>query len=421
MPHQEAYLYTPDKLSIAETPEIRSTPEKLSKASWALSAASHIRLEALNDAESAVESTLKREDIDAPLDATKRGLGQFVRAAEKVQRLELIKTGNLDEQLISSIDRLSHVEPTKLQELLEMAWQLRQESSVDIYDVTTTRHGGQSGRGVRHIVHQDLLEQGLESYTEKYGLTKRNRKVLDSMLTMDDDELETAWRQYQGVMAAHNRVEAKRRLVPQKLPKKRDRFPESNRKTPAESVDETELRSQLLEAERDSIVLSEADSIRHEAMRVLFTVGGLDRRSDGENEGLLKREHIGSLAESYTLDNEDKSVWATAELKAALQTDPGDERSPEEIGNDFETTSQELMYLAIGRGIYESRDVFGWRNVIKNQMFVTEMTLSARLGIYESITRRQPTRENLIKLGRMTYESFENILNIPGIEETKSE
>lgn len=420
MSYNEADLHTSGEISIAEAPEIRSTPERLSKASWALSAASHIMLEALNDAESAVESTLKREDVDAPLDATKRGLGQYIRAGEKVHRLELIKSGNLDEQLLGSIDRLLHVEPAKLQELLEMAWQIRQESSVDIYEVTTTRHGEQSDRGIRHIVHQDLLEQNLESYTEKYGLTKQSRKILDSMLTMDDDELETAWHHYQGVAEAYNRVEAKRRLVPQKLPK-RERLSEHNRKASTESVDETELRRQLLEAERDSIVLSEADSIRHEAMRTLFTVGWLNGRSDSENRTLLKREHIGSLTESYTPDNEDKSDWATAELKAVLQTDTGDKRSPEEIVDEFDTTSQELMYLAIGRGVYESRDVFGWRNAMKNQLYAREMTLSAWLGLYEAITRKQPTRENLIKLGRMTHESFERILNIPSIEEIKSE
>ncbi|HEX9679496.1 MAG TPA: hypothetical protein VGA08_02660 [Candidatus Saccharimonadales bacterium] len=310
-------------------------------------------------------------------DATKTGIEQYLKSQTDLAALESIPVTAKDESLAVRNEYLSR-SPRQLQDLIEMAWQAKQEATIEMTSVNLNQD--KNRRISRHLINQALFQQTLEEYKDKYRLNTKDISIIEHLRDLADDDLEHAWYSLSPAVSLQRAVEDKRQMVPKKAPHPDNGIRPAAGQKPAAQTPET--------VDQNAVLLSVVNEARVKAQRILF---GLNKK--------LELDDIRDLIGRYKRMDEPRANWIVDGLAEDIQRSASDAQDAQSIIN-------QRVELKVGQLIYGNRKSFliPWR-IFSVKLDIPELQLLETLDD----ANVKPTNNQLAELGKFARITFNKL------------
>lgn len=276
--------------------------------------AAQLQFQILDDLEQALNRT------PHPEDATPESMLEFARFLAEQESEKLRANGGSER-----FDELLEHSPRESERLIEMAWEVRQSATVDMYQISTETLGGRSKS--RQIINTERLTDELVAVLNKFNLSEVDARMLAELTQLEASELDELWHGFERVAHKAGQVGLARQKTEAKLEQKAEN-------------DELELKRQEQRAEAQNDALSSANILRYEAKKALLAT---DPRG-------YKRGSYSAVKEAYT-ELDGRSQWA-AEPLIKLYEDHSDHDS-QSFKNKLALLGEDLLSQAIGQAVFE--------------------------------------------------------------------
>ena len=282
---------------------------------------------------------------------------------------------------------LNFEHPRQIEELVEMAWEIRVLSAVDMYEVKARSAGSKS----RQIINQEQMALNIKDFEDKYGLNNLQHNTLMDLLDLRPDELEEIWYKFEGVAHKSGQLEIARRQTKQRLED------EESAKADAKKQDELERKRHEKRAKAENDALTTANVIRFEVKKV---VSKLDPK------GLKAGKYVG-LDLPYSEINH-RSSWLIKPIADFLIAHPDKRRKGYREG--WPKLQIDMLRYAVGRFAYEAeRDS---KKPAKKSLHISDESVALLTDVASSAS---PTDEKLRLLGEGLFADY----NARGLSEAE--